>query len=359
MTYPLGFCTSGASISTSYCGHGWLCELLKSQKRDTNNPGAQMELGPEEILLLISRDPEKTAQRLAEVKARREAEARAKVADDAARLLRSANARFRKAERLDDQVESARLRLEGEERLDDLAKVDPEAWPWARFMYAVRETAVLVTKDTGAPVYEGLRVGTPSRWNPDDIQYAEFGRVTGTAIGVRQAGTARWQSMDLAELDSLALAPEHYTVDWPEDDDERVARDLEQRLDRDLRRWGNWHALNWEWTSDAWAEKWWPRIASKVVETLAGASRYYVTDQKVPVVVDGVLRIASGPELRRGDVIPPIAEGWREFLGLAPASGLKWAELAAAGEYWWSRKVPRDLLAATRKTDEPEEGAAA
>ena len=70
-------------------------------------------------------------------------------------------------------VESARLRLEGEERLDDLAKVDPEAWPWARLMYAVRETNVLVTKDTGAPVYEGLRVGTPSQWNPDDIQYAE------------------------------------------------------------------------------------------------------------------------------------------------------------------------------------------
>ncbi len=338
---------------------GWMTELLQSQKRDTNNPGAQMELGPEEILLLISREPEKTAQRLAEVKARREAEARAKVADDAARLLRSANARFRKAERLDDQVESARLRLEGEERLDDLAKVDPEAWPWARFMYAVRETNVLVTKDTGAPVYEGLRVGTPSQWNPDDIQYAEFGRATNTSVGFRQAGTARWQSMDLAELDSLALAPDHFTSDWPDDDDDRTARDLEQRLDRDLRRWGNWHALNWELVADTWAEKWWPRIASKVVETLAGASRYYVTDQKVPVVIDGTLRIASGPELRSGDVIPPIAEGWREFLALAPASGLKWSELAEAGEYWWSRKVPRDLLAAARKTDEAEEGTAA
>jgi len=338
---------------------GWMVQLLKSQKRDTNNPGAQMELGPEEILLLISRDPDRTAQRLAEVKARREAEARAKVADDAARLLRSANARFRKAERLDDPVESARLRLEGEERLDDLAKVDPEAWPWARLMYAARETAVLVTKDTGAPVYEGLRVGTPSRWNPDDIQYAEFGRVKGTAIGLRQAGSAHWQSMDLAELDTLALAPDHYAVDWPDDDDERTARDLEQRLDRDLRRWGNWHALNWEWVANAWAEKWWPRMASKVVETLAGASRYYVSDQKVPLVVDGTLHIGSGSELRHGDVLPPIADGWGEFLSLAPASGLKWGELNAAAEYWWSRKVPRDLLAAARKTDDAKEGEAA
>jgi hypothetical protein len=37
---------------------GWMTELLKSQSRDTNNPGAQMDLGPEDILLLISRDPE-------------------------------------------------------------------------------------------------------------------------------------------------------------------------------------------------------------------------------------------------------------------------------------------------------------
>jgi superfamily II DNA/RNA helicase len=39
---------------------GWMTQLLKSQDRDTNNPGAQMDMGPEEILLLISRNPEKT-----------------------------------------------------------------------------------------------------------------------------------------------------------------------------------------------------------------------------------------------------------------------------------------------------------
>jgi hypothetical protein len=104
-----------------------MTELLKSQSRDTNNPGAQMDLGPEDIPLLISRDPEKTARRLAEVRARREAEARKKVAEDASKLLRSANARYRKAERTEDPTEAARLRLEGEDRLKDLANVDPSA----------------------------------------------------------------------------------------------------------------------------------------------------------------------------------------------------------------------------------------
>ncbi len=41
---------------------GWMTELIRSQARDTNNPGAQMELGPEDVLLLISRDPDKTAR---------------------------------------------------------------------------------------------------------------------------------------------------------------------------------------------------------------------------------------------------------------------------------------------------------
>ena len=74
---------------------GWMTELLRSQARDTNNPGAQMEMGPEEILLLISRDPDKTAQRLAEVRARREEEARKKVAADASRRVCLARAGYR------------------------------------------------------------------------------------------------------------------------------------------------------------------------------------------------------------------------------------------------------------------------
>jgi len=291
------------------------------------------------------------------VKARREAEARAKVADDAARLLRSANARFRKAETVADPVEASRLRLEGEERLNDLAKVDPAAWPWAKHMYAVRETAVLVTKDTGAPVYEGLRIGIPSQWNPDDIQHGEFGRINGLAIGVRQAGSARWQSKELAELDAMGLLPEHYDVDWLLSGDEGVAENLEQTIRRDLRLWGNWHALKLNWAADAWLERWWPRFAAQIAEALANA-RHYHSNQKVPLVKDGTLLIASGTELRRGDVLPPTLAGWREYLALAPGGGLKWSELADAGDYWWSRRIPRDLLAAAKKKT-TEEGDAA
>ena len=36
------------------------------------------------------------------------------------------------------------------------------------------------------------------------------------------------------------------------------------------------------------------------------------------------------------------------FLELAPTSGLKWTELAEAGEYWWNNKLPRDVLSAAQ-----------
>jgi hypothetical protein len=42
----------------------WLADLLKSQVRDTNNPAAQQQLTPEDILLMISRDKEKTQRML-------------------------------------------------------------------------------------------------------------------------------------------------------------------------------------------------------------------------------------------------------------------------------------------------------
>ena len=63
--------------------------------------------------------------------AKREAEAKKKIAAEASKLLRAINARFRNAERTRDGTEAARLRGEAEERLKHLSRVNVEAWPWA------------------------------------------------------------------------------------------------------------------------------------------------------------------------------------------------------------------------------------
>ncbi len=330
---------------------GWMTELLKSQERATNNPGAQMELGPEEILLLISRDPEKTSRRLAEVRARREAEARKKVAEDASRMLRGANARYRKAERAEDPAEAARLRQEGEERLKDLATVDPEAWPWAKWMYAVREHELLVPAAGEAPVYEGLRVGMPNAWNPDRVDLAELGRVKGTSIGVREAGTATWNEQPVEKIATMGLQPEHMDAVFPEDEEARAAEAATLRIDQALRYGGGWPGLGWTWAGDGWLARIWARHGAKVVQKLAQASSWYAEQQHVPVLIRGELRIARGAVLGSADVtvVPPTMAGWRDFLALAPASGLKFGELEQAGLYWWDRRIPRSLLSAARE----------
>ncbi|MBL8616687.1 MAG: DEAD/DEAH box helicase family protein [Deltaproteobacteria bacterium] len=333
---------------------GWMTELLKSQSRATNNPGAQMDMGPDEILLLISRDPEKTARRLADVRARREADARKKVAEDAARMLRAAQARFRKAERAADPAEAARLRQEGEERLKDLATVDPEAWPWARWMYAARETELLVPHDGAAPVYEGLRVGVPSPWDPSRVELAEFGRVKGAAIGVRPAGGAAWTPRELDALAQMKLQPEHLDAVFPAGEDVESLEAVERRVEEGMRYGVDWPRLGWSWASDAWLERVWPKVGDVIIRGLSLAQRWSADQQHVPVVVRGALVIARGAALGRVDAwFAPTLDGWRRFLSLAPASGLKFGELEAAGLYWWDRRIPRDLLAAVRDEAAP------
>ena len=110
---------------------GWLGQLIRSQVRDTNNPAAQQQLTPEDILLMISRNKDKTRDLLEKKRQRQAEEARARIAREAARLLRQAAARFRDVRNTNDAERAARLREEGELRLADLERVSADAWPWA------------------------------------------------------------------------------------------------------------------------------------------------------------------------------------------------------------------------------------
>lgn len=325
---------------------GWMTQLLKSQDRDTNNPGAQMDMGPEEILLLISRNPEQTRARLEAVRAQREAEAKKKIGLEASKLLRAINARFRNAERKRDPIEAARLRAEAEERLKHLAAVNTDAWPWAKHAVVVRDRAVLVP-DGGGPLYAGLRVGIPSAWNASRVDYVEFGDVMGLQIAMRAAGEAVWRLVEGNDGRFSGLRPEHYDATFPADEHEATVRAVKQIADDRLRYSGDWPALGWSRAPSEWVERMWPQVGGLLVGALAKVSYYNAQSQKIPVFAPAGLRIVNAGAAAGTagvQVIPPTDEGWRTFLAQAPGAGLKWGELDETARWWWNRSIPRNLL---------------
>ena len=70
------------------------------------------------------------------------------------------------------------------------------------------------------------------------------------------------------------------------------------------------------------------------------------------MVVGGELRLSAGAAVRDGSLLSPTTEGWARYLQLAPASGEPWKALRDAGELWWGRKIPRDLLKAAPEVDD-------
>jgi hypothetical protein len=325
---------------------GWLGDVLASQARDTSNPGAQQALNDEEILLMISRDPEATQRAL---DARREAiraEARHKVAREAANLLIQADARYRDARETTDTERAARLRAEGDERLADLKRIDAVAWPWARLAERAREVEMMVPSAASAPVFQGLRIG---RGKPGFVRYHEFGRVLRgegeRRIGRRAHGFPVWEMLGDEALRSLELQPADVEAGagWPDEDEAELQNVLESHIASVLgKNVASYDELEWLGASDAWLTRWWPRVEKQVREGLARST----AEQLYPLVAGGVLTLASGEALRGGELLAPHLAGWQRFLDLAPASGLKFGELREVGQAYWVRKFPRGLLAA-------------
>jgi hypothetical protein len=358
--------TDGYRFSLINGKAGWLGQLLKSQVRDTNNPAAQQQLTPEDILLMISRNKEKTRALLEEKKKRQAEEARARIAKEAARLLRQAAGRFRDARQSADAEKAARLRDEGEQRLADLEQVSADAWPWAPWMYAVRGMDMIVPENGGAPVYEGLRVARPRAGAPDQLDYLEFGQIVSTEegdkIGLRAAGSPSWQLVTYTgTLGGIPILVGELPRDggqmWPDDDDTRTGAALEKKIE-EVGRYGKFEQLGWRGASDAWLEKWWPRFEGKIAEGLAASYHR----EKVPVTDAEGLAIAEGSDIRGATIVPPTLAGWQRFLELAPRSGESYTTLKDIGLDWWGRKIPPNLLssakdkdAATEEDEEDEE----
>jgi hypothetical protein len=344
---------------------GWLGEVLKGSVRDTNNPGAQQQLSPEDVLLMISRNKEKTRALLEAKREEAALEARWRVVKEANQLLRQAVARFEWARTAHDPDNAARLRQEAEDRLAELQQVDPEVWPWAPWMYAARDVDMIVGRSWAGPVYEGLRVSRPRLGASDKFDYLEFGRVRlvegNEEIGIRAAGEALWQLVRPSELKPEILPadmPREGGPRWPEDDDTATEKALEARLssERPIRFLQD---LTWDRASDAFVEKFWPRAATKIRDALVRWAPRSPTEDHYPVESAGRLLLRGPGDLGDADLIPPTRAGWVRYLELAPSSRQSFDKLDKTARHWWSRGLPRSLLADARRAEPPKVAATA
>ena len=336
--------TDGYRLSLIEGKAHWLRELFASQVRETSNPTAQQDLSPEELLYAIARDKEQMRQVIDEKRRRDDEAARRKTIAAASRLLREASVRFRDARGAQDGELARRLRDEAEARLAELGRLSPDVWPWAPWMYQARDKELVVQSDTGAPLWDGLRVVMVR--NHDADRPLEFGAVLPgriPTIGRREHGSLRW--IALSAETPLGLHPDDYPRDgesprrWPEDDDEVILGGLDEAAEIGQENGGAaviaWLGL-WR-ASQAWLERWWPRLASFVASLR--------TKSPLPVRVGGKLDLQA-PPLRKDQVLlPPSRTGFTRFLELAPASGLPLVELERASLSWFGRPLPPEVTA--------------
>jgi hypothetical protein len=199
-------------------------------------------------------------------------------------------------------------------------------------------------------VYEGLRVGIPSRVDPTLLEYAEFGAVRWDTVGFRSAGSLTWRQLKQGEAVDLNLKPEHAAVTWPDEDEKLEAEfaKLVPTLSYGQTVASTWKSLAWTNASDAFAERMWAKFGKRFLDAMSRTG-WERGSLKVPVVFNHRLEIGL---TNTTAALAPTNRGWAEFLQLAPDAGLRWSELDEVAAWWWGRSVPRDILSAANEDGE-------
>jgi hypothetical protein len=330
---------------------------LKSADRETNNPGAQAEMNPEELLLYLARDPEQARAAIEQQKKMMEEETRQRVRRQAWTSLRGIATRAQSLARIPDEAQRAQIHREMDELRGYLAQVPAATWPWF-FLADLAQNGVPMLFGPDWVLYQGgalFREGTG----------LEIGEVRGDAVGIRMFKDHRWDAVTVEKLTSseprypfdviqklLAVAtPEDYRaayVHWPLAEDREAFEPALRKAIGELRG-GDFEGLGLGQASAAWRTWLWNTYRDAIVETLTRAPNWMPFRIPVGKRSPGTalsLQLLTGPELqgRFEDVLPFLSEEFSRFVELAPSSGQKWSELNATALAWWGRAFPRGLL---------------
>jgi len=362
----------GARYSLIQGKHGWMKSLLDAQIKETSNPLATAEMGPEEMLLMLSRDPEETKKTLAAIREREALRVRRQRIRKLLRQTSAMAARFDLARESGDRDPeyAARLRSEAEAMLQKLHETDPSEWPWVKVIEAARDRSVVVppwkTHDgvvERTPVLpagfcatlrdpdgddEGheVRIGVADPDNRKRHGMLLSGSLVWHSVhaGDDRADLPRWDKAQGSMVKLTHLSPHRMRAVCPlvGEPSDTSLREFKSTIGR------SWARAGWYLADDAWREAVWPTVVKVVREHLGRQSRYsYGRGASspaiaVPVVEGGKLKVVgSSLRLRQstGELVPPTEAGWLRFLALR--GEIERAELRGVAREWWGRSVPR------------------
>lgn len=308
-------------------GKGTWIEMVMQTKDDISiNPAAQISLSPIELLADLTNDPEESKRLLREIEAKEALRKKLQVRTKIGRLLRSINDRYRTAEMESAPENAAVLRDDAKRMLDEMEQFDPTVWPFLDLARRV-EFEPIVATDTALPLWSGLRLdnGTVG---------VEIGRVEGGSVGVRRRGAYLWEKktgLDLTRKAFPLFEPADYARPWrpekPIDLSDRMGSlTFEQFL-----------AFNWSWASEDWLRSTWPAY-----EPILRSQLMRRNAQQIPAKSrEGELYLANGRALESLVILSPGAEGWAEFVRLAPSTDHPRTDLERVAERWWDRSLPQ------------------
>jgi hypothetical protein len=335
----------------------WMAAVVESAATESNNPAAQQQLSPEQWLMFLSRDPEKTQALLAEQKARQKEEEQEKSRKLAWAGVRSIAVRHRDL-RTADPVAAARLRDDIQALVISLEAVDAETWPWKFILPGVAKYPTL----SFAPSAEGAIYQT-ARYRRKNhagrvIDAAEFGRVLyepRPAIGLREAGAITWQELDLepAAQKWALTRPEDWQDGWEPllDEIKDAAPAFLTELARDP--WA-FRAARWDLAHADFLETVWAQYGEAITHILRTSE--HRNQLRLPVIKGGKLSAEEADYASAESIVPFTEAGYQSFLGLVQQSDLKWSDADSIAQWYWNRGIPRNLLTQRdqqRKTQHP------
>lgn len=334
----------------------WMAAIIESAASETNNPAAQADLSPEDLLIYLSRNEDKTRALIERKKQQAQQAENQRIIKLAWASIRQIAIRQRDAATATDPIARAHLLDEITQISADVAQTDPLIWPW-RFVAveAARHPTL-----SFAPVHDGAVWETAClvRTRPDGTQYGggEFGAVTHhpNAIGYRRFRELDWESLDPDSAYEIwsGTSP----AEWqhaPQPIEVELSEAVENLLQA-IQRNGvySYKELRLHLASERFRvdffQTWGLALVRALLASYDGERARIPARKGVPMAATNEMVGAEGVF-----IYPFTSQGYATFLSDCRVAGnLKWAEIDGITDWWWGKRAPRSLLA----TNEQDKG---